>query len=313
MDTITTSNDTTKERIVVSADKTQLYLYVKYFSTYAIGYATVSGDSTNSGGGSVSYAIRVASGTGGNISPTSASVSKGGSKTFAITANEGYFISDVLVDGQSVGAVGSYTFTNVKAAHSIKAVFAKETTGLTNPFEDVGESDWFYDAVKYVSEAGLMNGTSETTFGPGLSTTRGMIVTILWGLENKPEATTSSSFSDVAAGEYYAKSVAWAEANGIVLGYDADTYGPDDTITREQLAAILYRYAKYKSYDMAANDLSAFSDSANVSNYALPAMKWSVAEGIVSGTTNATLSPDRKATRAQVAVILTRFIENVVG
>ena len=312
VDTITTSSDITKERIVVSADKTQLTLYVKFFSTYAIGYTTTSGGVTGGGGSSSSYySITTTAGTGGSISPTSTSVVRGGSKTFTITADEGYCISNVLVDGESVGAVGSYTFSNVSAAHTIKAVFTKETTGWTNPFDDVNESDWFYDAVKYVAETGLMNGTSGTSFGPNLSTTRGMIVTILWRLENKPEAVDSSSFSDVAVGEYYANAVAWAEANGIVLGYDADTYGSDDPITREQLAAILYRYAKYKGYDVTAtNDLSAFTDSANISTYALPAIKWAVAEALVSGNPDATLSPNGKATRAQVAMILMRFIEN---
>ena len=309
VDTITTTANVYGEKIVVSADKTQLYLYVRFFSTYAIGYKTTS--ITVGGGGNVSYAITATAGTGGSISPTSASVVSGGSITFTITPDEGYCISDVLVDGESVGAVGSYTFRNVKATHSIKAVFAKETTDWANPFMDVSESDWFYDAVKYVAETGLMDGMSETSFEPNLSTTRCMIVTILWRLENQPEATDSCSFSDVAVGEYYAKAVAWSEANGIVLGYDADTYGPDDPITREQLVAILYRYAKYKGYDTTAtNDLSAFTDSANISTYALPAMKWAVAETLVSGNPDATLSPNGEATRAQVAMILMRFIEN---
>ena len=323
VDTITTTANAANERIVVSSDKTQLTLYVKYFSTYAIGYTTTSGGGTGgsseggSGGDESSssyYSITVTAGSGGSISPTSASVVSGGSKNFTITPDEGYVISNVLVDGKSVGAIGSYTFSNVKAAHSIKAVFAKESTVWTNPFTDIEKSDWFYDAVKYVSEAGLMGGTSETTFGPGLSTTRGMIVTILWRLDSKPEAADTSSFSDVPTDKYYAKAVAWAEANGIVLGYDDDIYGPDDTITREQLAAILCRCAKYKGYEVTAtNDLSAFTDSADISAYAFPAMKWAFAEGLVSGTTDITLSPNGNATRAQVAVILTRFIENVVG
>lgn len=262
---------------------------------------------------SASYTISVTAGTGGSITPSSSSVVKGGNKTFTIAARKGYAISDVLVDGKSVGAVSTYTFSKVSCAHTIKAVFTKETTGWMNHFTDVGESDWFYDAVKYVSEAELMQGTSASSFGPGLSTTRGMIVTILWRLENKPEVATVNVFSDVPQGKYCAKAVAWAGTNGIILGYDSDTYGPDNTITREQLAAILYRYAKYKGYDIAeANNLSTFTDSGDVSAYALPAIKWAVAEGLVSDI-NTLLLPNQNATRAQVAVILMRFVEFVVS
>ncbi len=182
-----------------------------------------------------------------------------------------------------------------------------------NPYKDVDESDWFYLAVRCVTQAGLMNGTSENSFSPELETTRGMIVTILWRLEDQPEASGSCSFKDVNGNAYYAKAVAWAAEKGIVTGYDPETYGPSNHITREQLAAILYRYAKYKGYDVtAANNLSAFSDTADVSGYALAAMKWAVAEGLISGTTRSTLSPGDDATRAQVATILMRYFENVI-
>ena len=308
-DTISTTANAANERIEVSSDKTQLTLYVKYFSTYAIGYATVSGGDTGVGDSSpYYYSIAATAGTGGIISPMSTSVAHGGSKTFTITADEGYCISDVLVDGESVGAVGRYTFNDVKSTHTIKAVFTKETTGWTNPFEDVNESDWFYDAIEYVAENDLMNGTSGIMFEPNSSTTRGMIATILWRLEDQPEVTDSCNFSDVVVGEYYANAVAWAEANGIVLGYDADTYGPNDIVTREQLATILYRYARYKGYDITQGGMAIreFADYNSISDYALPGLGWAVNTALMKGSNNQ-LMPTNRATRAEIATIIMRF------
>ena len=157
-----------------------------------------------------------------------------------------------------------------------------------------------------------MNGTSKTTFGPNDSTTRGMIVTVLYRLENEPSA-AAASFTDVVSGQYYTDAVAWANANGIVTGYGNGKFGPNDVVTREQLAAILYRYAQYKKYDVSVGEdtnILSYADAQSVSAYAIPAMQWACGAGIVNGA-NGKLNPQNNATRAEVAAILMRFCENV--
>ena len=179
------------------------------------------------------------------------------------------------------------------------------------PFTDVKSGDWFQDAVAYVYDKGMMTGTSATTFAPNSTTTRGMIVTILYRLENEPAAGTSS-FADVASGAYYAKAVAWAAENGVVTGTTATTFAPDAPITREQMAAILYRYATLKGYDVSQKaDLSGYTDAGTISAYASDAMAWANAQGLITGVTNTTLAPKSSATRAQVATILMRFCETI--
>ena len=176
------------------------------------------------------------------------------------------------------------------------------------PFDDVKSDDWFHDDVQYVFDNDLMTGTAQNAFSPELTTKRGMIVTILYRLEGEPEAAEASSFKDVKADAYYANAVAWGTKNGIVTGYDAETFGPDNNITREQLAAILYRYSEYKNHIMVAGvDVSMYSDAKDISGYALEPMKWAVAEGLINGITETTLAPAADASRAQVASIIARF------
>jgi hypothetical protein len=175
-------------------------------------------------------------------------------------------------------------------------------------FTDVASNSWYADAVRYVLEKGLMNGTSSTTFSPLVETDRAMIVTILYRLEGSPAVSGGSSFSDVASDKYYASAVAWASENGIVTGYSNGTFGPTDKLTREQLAAILYRYAGYKGLDTSLSaDLTGFTDADSISAYAQTAMSWANAAGLVNGVTDTTLSPRTGAYRAQVAAILMRL------
>ena len=182
----------------------------------------------------------------------------------------------------------------------------------TNKFEDVYVSDWYFDAVQYVYENDMMAGTSDITFSPNQTTTRGMIVTILYRLEGEPTVTGTTAFTDVTADQYYANAVAWAVQNGIVAGSDATTFAPNNAITREQMAAILYRYAQFKGYDVSAKaDLSTYIDAADGSAYATDAMAWASQTGLITGTSATTLSPAGQATRAQVATILMRFCENI--
>lgn len=263
-------------------------------------------DGGGSGSGTTRYSISVKQSEGGKISPASTSVEKGKSQAFTIKANAGYKIASVLVDGKSVGAVSSYTFQNVKENHTISAVFEKMVVKL--PFTDVGVGDWFRDAVEYAYGNGLMNGTSATKFSPSGETTRGMIVTILYRLEKEPAVGKAADFTDVAKDQYYADAVAWAAENGIVNGYGNGKFGPDDNVTREQLAVTLYRYAAYIKADTSAEGkLDSFRDASQISEYAKEAMKWAVGSGLVTGKGNQTLDPKGSATRAEIATILMRF------
>ena len=177
------------------------------------------------------------------------------------------------------------------------------------PFSDVAAGDWFSDVVRYVYEQGLMTGTSDTEFSPNLTTTRGMIVSILNRLEGGPTA-ESSGFTDVADGDWYAEAVNWAAREGIVAGYEDNTFRPNDPITREQLAAMLMNYAAWKGEDVSARaDLSSYNDAASVSSWAAETVQWAVAEGLISGMPGNLLEPQGSATRAQVAAILERFLE----
>lgn len=194
-------------------------------------------------------------------------------------------------------------------------VYAKWTEAPVSglPFGDVKTADWFYNDVKYVYEKGMMAGTAADVFAPNATTTRAMIVTILYRLEGSPAVTGTSSFVDVPAGQWYTDAVNWAAANQIVKGTSATTFAPNDSITREQMAAILYRYAQYKGYDVTKNaDLSGYSDNGQVSAYAKDALAWANAAKLINGVTNTTLAPQGNATRAQVSAILHRFCDGVV-
>ena len=194
-------------------------------------------------------------------------------------------------------------------------VYAKwtETPVSSLPFGDVKSADWFYNDVKYVYEKGMMAGTAADVFAPNATTTRAMIVTILYRLEGSPAVTGTSAFVDVPAGQWYTDAVNWAAANQIVKGTSATTFAPNASITREQMAAILYRYAQYKGYDVTKKaDLSGYSDNGQVSAYAKDALAWANAAKLINGVTNTTLAPQGNATRAQVSAILHRFCDGVV-
>ena len=179
-----------------------------------------------------------------------------------------------------------------------------------NPFTDVSEKDWFYSDVMFVYENGLMLGTSKTLFSPHGTATRGMMATILWRMEGCPAPKGKNSFTDVEAGRWYADAITWTVENGIFAGYGKDKFGPDDPITREQLAAIFYRYADYKGYDLTVKgNLDKFKDADKITDYAKTAMQWAVGSGLVKGKSGNLLDPQGTATRAEIAAMLHRFIE----
>ena len=224
---------------------------------------------------------------------------------FTVTAEDGVTTASytVTVTTAALPTPIKPAVDNTKPASDSKPKF---------PFTDVSTSDWFYSDVMFVYENGLFSGTDSRSFSPNASMTRAMLVTVLYRLEGEPAGTGSSSFSDVRSGSYYEKAVAWAAANGIVTGTGSTSFSPDAKVTREQLAAILYRYAQYKKLDTDAGaKLDSFSDAGNVSDYASEALSWAVSEGLINGASGR-LMPKGDATRAQVAAILHRFVENVM-
>lgn len=247
----------------------------------------------------------------------------GGNAIAKVTKNKGTSIDLAQYAPTKSGATfeGWYADKGLtKKVTSVKldantTVYAKWTEAPVSglPFGDVKSADWFYNDVKYVYEKGMMAGTAADVFAPNATTTRAMIVTILYRLEGSPAVTGTSAFVDVPAGQWYTDAVNWAAANQIVKGTSATTFAPNDSITREQMAAILYRYAQYKGYDVTKKaDLSGYSDNGQVSAYAKDALAWANAAKLINGVTNTTLAPQGNATRAQVSAILHRFCDGVV-
>ena len=285
---------------------------------FTAGTLTIS-NRPSSGGGVSTYSITAEPTEHGTISVSPKNASKGTTVTVTVRPDEGYELDALTVTNGSGKAVavtekdGKYTFTMPASKVSVKATFKEAEKPVTMPFADVAEGAWYYDSIKYVYSNGMMVGTGDTKFSPNATTTRGMIVTILYRLEGEPVVSGASSFNDVAEGRYYANAVKWAAENEIVSGYGNGQFGPEDPITREQMAAILYRYATFKDFDMTKTaDLSKFTDSGKISDWSKAALSWANAEGLVNGKGGGILDPLGNATRAEVSAILYCFCENVV-
>ena len=266
-----------------------------------------------------SYAITVAQPDHGTVTADPAAAKAGAKVTLTATPDEGYAVGTITVTDRFGDAVkvtenadGTYTFTMPNGQVTVKATFVEtEEPAPAMPFTDVKEGDWFYEEVLYAYENGLMNGVGDNRFAPNSATTRGMLVTILYRLEGEPAVTGEAGFDDVAAGQWYTDAVIWAAANDIVNGIGDNQFGPENTLTREQLVTMLYRYAQNKGYDVTASaDLSGYPDAGQIQSWAQEAMTWAVAEGIVEGM-DGNLNPAGHATRAQIATILMRFCEGV--
>ena len=296
------------EKIELDREKNQIMIHAKKFSTYAIS-ASEKEDVPET------YTVTILDGTGsGEYKP-------GDTVYIKAEVPNGYRFKEWLVAPSTVTlkskTSAATTFTMPACDVVIRAGFEKMETSEKKDeaakkmsFTDVKTSDWFYDEVKYVYEAGIMTGLSATKFGPNQTTTRGMIVTMLYRLEGSPEVEGMSIFRDVNPNAYFADAIKWAAKNKIVEGYDGK-FAPNDAITREQMATILYRYCKYKGYDVSAKgDLSVFTDAAQISDYAKDAMAWAVGIGLYNGRGDGTIvAPQDNATRAEVAAILMRFME----
>lgn len=298
-------NGTNKD---VAKDATETFSYTK----------SSSGSSSS---GKTTYKVTTSAVNNGGVNASPSSAEKGATITITLSPDKGYKLDKLTVtdgSGKTVSTVKKsdtvYTFTMPASAVKVGVSYVKATeTPSKTKFNDVSANDWFASAVDYVTGKGMMNGTADNTFSPKANTTRGMVVTVLYRLENQP-STSAASFTDVASGAYYANAVAWANANGIVSGYGSGKFGPNDKVTREQLAAILYRYAQYKKYDVSVGEdtnILSYDDAQSISTYAIPAIQWACGAGVVTGKSGSKLDPKGNATRAEVAAMLMRFCENV--
>ena len=311
------------------------YTFTGWFDgseTYNAGDSvTISADTTftaqwsynggGSSGGSTRYTVtaptNVANGSV-KVSPTRAS--RGQTVTITVTPDEGYELASLAVydaDGDAVSLTdagnGKYTFTMPRSKVTVEAAFAEaEHVCPAGDFADVSQSAWYHAAVDYVLEQGIMSGVSADRFGPEDTLTRAMAAQMLWALEGKPVVNYLMQYGDVAQGAWYAEAVRWASAQGVMSGYSGETFGPEDNITREQLALILFNYADQAGYDVDGRaDLSGCADEAAVSGWAVTALEWAVDAGLISGREGSALAPAATATRAEVAQIFMNFLENV--
>ena len=261
------------------------------------------------------YRITVEATQGGTVTADPTAAKAGTTVTLTPVPDRGYQVGTVAVTDRFGDAVavteqadGTYTFTMPNGQVTVTVTFAEAPL----PFPDVTEGDWFYDAVRYAYETGLMDGVGDNLFAPNSQTTRAQLVTILHRLAGEPEPGGDSGFADVETGTWYTDAVVWAAQNGIVNGVSDTEFVPGDDITREQLAAILYRYAACQGYDVSQRaDLSGFGDAESISGYAQEALSWAHAQGLVLGFEDGSLRPQGTASRAQIAAVLMRFLAAV--
>ena len=328
------------EYFTVNKDKTGLTLYVKCFSTYAIGYTESGGtdsggDQGSSGGGggggssTPTYPPSIVPPENGTVTVSPKNPQKGDKVTIAPTPEEGYAVDTITVtdaNGKIVEVTpkddGTYTFVQPTGKVTITVTFRPITAPADcprdescpmAPFLDADRTAWYHDGVHYCLETGLMVGTSPTTFAPEQTTSRAMVATILWRLAGSPAADGTMHFADVPQDTWYTEAVRWASGAGVVTGYSPEKFGPNDPITREQLAAMLWRYAQAAEYDVSVGqntDPLSFTDASDISPWAMEAMQWACAAGILNGTGDgSTLTPQGQATRAQAATMLMRFCQ----
>ena len=265
------------------------------------------------------YKITIGDMENGTVTANPTAAKAGATVTLTPVPDEGYALSTLTVTDRFGDAVrvtenadGTYTFTMPNGQVTVTATFVETEEPVAEPFIDVAEGDWFYDAVVYAYQNELMDGVGGNRFAPNSETTRAQLVTILYRLEGEPAVSGDLPFTDVEAGIWYTDAILWAAQNNIVNGVSDTEFAPGDDLTRQQLVTILYRYAEAKGYDVSASaDLSGYPDADQVQDYAQPAMAWAVAENIIQGMEDGTLKPAGNASRAQIATILMRFCEDV--
>lgn len=299
--------------LTVAADETAATLTVT---------ATANGDSTKSGIATVTVTQpdpdepwNPGGGTTGNRYCYLTFETRGGSEIDSLRVKLGETVSLDEYLSERAGFDFAGWYSDDSFAERVDELYmngSKTVYAAWEPFDDAGRGDWFYDSVVYVYENGLMDGVSDTLFDPDGTVTRAQLVTMLWRLDGEPSVNYALPFTDVSGGEWYAEAVRWAAGEGIVNGVSDTEFAPNAAVTREQLAAILHRYAQHKGYDVSigeSTNILSYSDFASISEYAISAMQWVCGEGIITGVTESTLEPRGTATRAQSAAILMRFLE----
>lgn len=288
-----------------------------------VDYDSAQQESSSSGGSSsntTKYTIKQTEGiAGGSIHISKTKGAKGEDIEITAHPDEDYELDSLSVTTDSgvsieltLTALGRYTFTMPASNVTVDATFvpAKEN-GSVDAFLDIEPAAWYYNAVKYAIENGIMSGTGSNQFAPNISLSRAMIAQILYNLEKRPGG-GEISFTDVIDGQWYTEAVTWAANNGIVSGYGNDTFGPNDAVTREQLAVILYRYAQYKGYNTTiSQDLSVFADGNSASGWAVEALEWAVSQGVMAGKGGNILDPIGTATRAEVAQMFFNYLTSL--
>lgn len=276
--------------------------------TYVSGVLTVKDRPINIG---PVYDITVLESDHGTVKASLSNASEGSTIRLTVTPDEGYSLYSITVRAENGKLIdvsksgGVYSFKMPASAVTVQASFVKGTMKL--PFNDVSTYDWFYDAVMYAYSNGIMNGLDTNVFGPNETTTRAMLVTMIYRAVGEPAVSGSNTFRDVAANTWYTDAIIWASTNCIVTGVDDGLFNPNGAITREQLATILYRYAKYVGDDVSASaSLAGFTDAGSISDYAKDAMSWAVAAGLFEGRDNGKLEPTGTATRAEIATVFMR-------
>lgn len=269
---------------------------------------TKSSGGNGGGGGNVHYTISFETNGGNDIA------SKTVTKNSVIKEPESPIKDGFDFEGwyTDKGLKTKYDFTEkVTKNFTLYAKWTEKDNGeWKNPFTDVKENDWFYDSVKYAYENDLMKGISNTEFAPDSEVTRAMFVTVIYRMENEPQ-TGKCAFTDVESGSYYENAVAWANENGIVSGISEDCFAPNEPITREQMAAIIYRYAAFKGYDITTSSNTSYTDNDNISDYAKDAVIWAAEKSVMTGNTDGSFAPKANTTRAQVASVFMRMVENL--
>ena len=289
------------------------------------GGGSSGGGSSSGGGGAATYSATVAAADHGTVTVSPKNAAKGSTVTITVTPEQGYQLDTLTVTDSQGNQLkltgqgeGKFTFTMPGGPVTVQAVFAPipEEPEQPLPFTGVDETAWYYDGVRYVYEKGLMTGTSAAAFSPGTTTSRSMVAAILWRMAGSPQVDYIMDYADVEQGQWYSEAVRWAASEGIVGGYGNGTFGTNDPITREQLAVMLYRFAQKQGYDVSVGEntnILSYTDAAQVSEWAIPALQWACGGGLITGTGDgSTLTPQGDTTRAEAAVLLMRFCEAYV-
>ncbi|MBP3509325.1 YDG domain-containing protein [Oscillibacter sp.] len=337
--TLTTSPNADGEFFEVSADKTAITIHARYYSAYVIAWRQYS--SGGGGGGSASYPIALPDSNpdGGKISVSPKSATKGSTVTITVDPDDGYELDKLTVKDKNGNKLpvttkgnGKYTFEMPSGGVTIEAAFKesvwnrnygdclKDNTCPIWPYTDARMTDWYHDGVHFCLENGLMVGYGDGIFKPNAPTTRSMLIVMLWRLNGSPTVNYALDFEDVKEGAWYTEAVRWAKSEGVAGGYGNGKFGPSDTLTREQMVTMLYRYAQYKGYDVSVGEdtnILSYGDATTVAEYAVPAMQWACGSGVVGGMDAADgsgliLAPKGSTTRAQIATMMMRFCAEIV-